>query len=106
MKDLPKTWYAIAHITEISKKPTKFERLGKNIVTWRDVDNNIIVMDNRCPHRGVELSAGKICDNAIQCPFHGFEFDSDGSCKYTPETQGPIPKLQVKTYPSRVVAMQ
>lgn len=61
-------------------------------------------MENRCPHRGAELSLGKVCDGAIACPFHGFRFDTQGNCIYTPETQGAIPKLQVKTYPTKVVA--
>ncbi|MDE4998791.1 aromatic ring-hydroxylating dioxygenase subunit alpha, partial [Francisella tularensis subsp. holarctica] len=34
MKNLPKDWYAIAHIKEIKSKPIKLERHGKNLVLW------------------------------------------------------------------------
>ncbi|AXA33550.1 aromatic ring-hydroxylating oxygenase subunit alpha [Francisella adeliensis] len=98
-----KSWYAITHIKEIKNKPTKLERFGKNLVAWRS-NSEIIVMENRCPHRGAELSLGKVCDNAIKCPFHGFEFDTTGRCRYTPETQSSIPKLKAKTYPTKIVA--
>ena len=103
MKNIPKFWYAIAHIKEIKNKPIKLQRFGKNLVAWKSLDN-IIVMENRCPHRGAELSSGKICNNTIVCPFHGFEFNNSGNCIYTPETKGAIPKLKAKTYPTKVVA--
>ncbi|WP_150467821.1 Rieske 2Fe-2S domain-containing protein [Francisella sp. SYW-9] len=103
MRNLPKFWYAIAHIKEIKNKPITLQRFGKNLVAWKSLDS-IIVMENRCPHRGAELSSGKICNNAIVCPFHGFEFDSNGICIYTPETKSAVPKLKAKTYPTKVVA--
>ncbi|MBK9207343.1 MAG: Rieske (2Fe-2S) protein [Anaerolineales bacterium] len=34
------------------------------------------MMSDLCPHRGVALSAGKLVDDCIQCPFHGFEYDT------------------------------
>lgn len=101
--DYYKSWYAIAHINEVKNKPVRVERFGKNLVAWKS-DLDIIVMENRCPHRGAELSSGKICDNAIRCPFHGFEFDTSGQCRFTPETQSAIPNLKAKTYPTKVIA--
>lgn len=103
INNILKAWYAIAHIKEIKSKPIKLERLGKNLVLWKDAEK-IIAMENRCPHRGAELSLGKVCGGAIACPFHGFRFDTQGNCIYTPETQGAIPKLQVKSYPTKIVA--
>ncbi|AFJ44147.1 rieske (2Fe-2S) domain protein [Francisella orientalis str. Toba 04] len=47
-------------------------------------------MENRCSHRSAELSLGKVCDSTITCPFHGFRFDAQGNCIYTPETQGTL----------------
>ena len=58
MKNLPKA-YAIAHIKEIKSKPLKLERFGKNLVLWKDAEK-IIAMENRCPHRGAELSLVKV----------------------------------------------
>ncbi|MDE5023092.1 Rieske 2Fe-2S domain-containing protein, partial [Francisella tularensis subsp. holarctica] len=51
MKNLPKAWYAIAHIKVIKSKPIKLERLGKNLVVGKDAEK-IIAMEKRCPHRG------------------------------------------------------
>ena len=93
MKTIPKAWYAIVHINEIKSKPLKLERFGKNLVIWRD-SGKIVAMENRCPHRGAELSLGRVYDNAIACPFHGFRFDQHGNCIFNPETQVAIPKLK------------
>ncbi|MDE4963792.1 Rieske 2Fe-2S domain-containing protein, partial [Francisella tularensis] len=71
MKNLPKAWYAIAHLIEIYSKPIKLERLGYNLVLWKDAEK-IIAMEYSCPHRGAFLSLGKVCDGDIACRFHGF----------------------------------
>jgi len=35
-------------------------------------------MDDSCSHRGASLSQGKIKNNNIVCPYHGYEFNSTG----------------------------
>jgi phenylpropionate dioxygenase-like ring-hydroxylating dioxygenase large terminal subunit len=60
-------------------------------------------MSDQCPHRGVALSAGKLKDDCIQCPFHGFEYDTSGNCKLVPangRNAEPPKALHVKTYPT------
>ena len=103
MNNYPKFWYPILHKSEISKKPKKLELFGRNFVVWQS-DDKIMVMDNRCPHRGAELSAGKVCNGAIVCPFHGLEFDTTGKCRFAPEVERDIPKMKVRSYPNKIVA--
>lgn len=74
-------WYAIANSKEIKKnKLLSIKRLNMNIVLFRD-DNNIIkAVVDKCSHRGAQISKGRITNNCIQCPFHGLEFDGNGNC--------------------------
>lgn len=51
-------------------------------------------MEDVCPHRSAKLSLGKIRNNAVVCPFHGFEFGYDGSCTLVPETTKAAPNLR------------
>ncbi|HWO96563.1 MAG TPA: Rieske 2Fe-2S domain-containing protein [Bacillus sp. (in: firmicutes)] len=38
-----------------------------------------------CIHRGAALSLGKVVDNCIICPYHGWEYDTDGKCTKIPQ---------------------
>jgi 3-phenylpropionate/trans-cinnamate dioxygenase ferredoxin subunit len=51
---------------------------GQEILLAR-VEGKYYATDNRCPHLGGELSAGKLEGTVVTCPRHGSQFDlSDG----------------------------
>ena len=97
-------WYAVLDAKEIRRsKLTGVKRLGEQLVFWRTADGEIACMRDLCPHRGVALSTGKLIDDHLQCPFHGFEFAASGECTLIPSNGrgGPIPKaMRVATYPA------
>jgi phenylpropionate dioxygenase-like ring-hydroxylating dioxygenase large terminal subunit len=102
INQFPSGWYAILHLSEIHQnKPLGITRLGLSLVVWKS-SNDIIIMDDSCPHRSAKLSLGKICDNKIRCPFHGFEFSANGDCSYAPEFKKAIPKLIAKKYQTKI----
>ncbi len=93
---IPNVWYAIADSNEVKPgKPYAFKRLGHELVLWRDQENRIVVMHDRCPHRSAKLSPGKIINGNIQCHFHGFQYNRDGGCELIPANgrSGPRPKV-------------
>ena len=102
---IPNQWYAILETDELkTDQPSSFRRLGVDLVGWRDSEGAPVVMEDRWAHRQVKLSLGKIQDNCIECPFHGFRYDSEGACRLIPANgkNGPVPRIfQVKTYPVR-----
>ena len=59
-------------------KPVGVTRMGEKIVFWRSKDGKVHCMIDKCIHRGVQLSKGKILHNHLQCPFHGFEYNNSG----------------------------
>ena len=96
-------WYALRPSKELKlKKPIEVPVLGHNVVLWRNKDKQVIVQDNRCPHRGAKLSMGKIKDNSscIECPYHGWKFDDTGVLKDIPaeEKSHLVDKLCIKNY--------
>ncbi len=97
-------WYIILESNEVKTgKPVGVTRMGEKLVLWRDGDGKVVCMLDRCPHRGVALSAGKLIEGHIQCPFHGFEFDSSGRCILIPANgkNTPVPKVfQAAAYPT------
>ena len=102
---IPNQWYVILESNEVKKgKPIGFTRMGEKIVAWRDGNGKLSVMSDLCPHRGVALSVGKLSGDCIQCPFHGFEYDSSGNCKLIPANgrdAEPPKAMHVKTYQTR-----
>lgn len=102
---IPDQWYVILESREVPRrKPVGVTRLGEKMVLWRDTGGAVHCMADLCPHRGVALSIGRLCGDSIQCPFHGFEYDSTGRCVSIPangRAAEPPKAFQVKTYPVR-----
>ncbi|WP_079166654.1 Rieske (2Fe-2S) protein [Streptomyces oceani] len=67
-----------------SDKPTEARRLGKNIIVWRDLDGRLVCQDARCPHKGAHLGDGRLRGASVECPYHGFRFETDGACVSRP----------------------
>jgi phenylpropionate dioxygenase-like ring-hydroxylating dioxygenase large terminal subunit len=98
-------WYVVLQSRELKKgKPVGVTRMGEKMVFWRDSHGSPVCQADFCPHRGVALSLGCLMEDRIQCPFHGFEYDSTGKCTLVPANgrAAVVPKaLQVVTYPAR-----
>ena len=96
-------WYVVLDSREVKiGRVLGVTRLGEKLVFWRDSQGSVHCMADLCPHLGARLSQGNVVKDALQCPFHGFEYDSSGQCIYLPAygRNGVIPKaLRVKHYP-------
>ncbi len=51
---------------------------------WRDNTSQVHAFDVRCPHRGMRLSQGFVRNNNLACPYHGWQYGSDGHCAFIP----------------------
>lgn len=102
MKTFISGWYAILPSRDVKTyKPKGIVRFGIPLVLWRDDKKRIIVMQDRCPHRGAKLSLGKICKAQLRCPYHGYQFKTDGECSYAPEFSRALPGLTVTTFAAK-----
>ncbi|MFC1878826.1 Rieske 2Fe-2S domain-containing protein [Chloroflexota bacterium] len=96
-------WYVVLDSIQVGKKPIGVTRLGEKLVFWRDTNRRVRCAFDRCPHRGVKLSLGKVQSGNLQCPFHGFEFDSSGRCVLIPadgRTSQPPAAMRLHSYPT------
>lgn len=39
------------------------------------INGKVHAVVNRCPHMGMKMSRGEICDGIVKCPWHGSRFD-------------------------------
>lgn len=98
-------WYVVLESNEVRPgRPVGVTRLGEKLVFWRERDGQVVCLQDRCAHLGASLCMGKITPaDRLACPFHAFEYDASGSCKYIPSIgrNGVPPKaMQVVSYPT------
>lgn len=92
-------WYAVLPAKLLKKKkPLAVIRFNLPLVFWRSKEGGVHCFLDRCPHRGAKLSIGKIHNNCIECPYHGFRFNTEGACELALEFNKPLPGLTVKKY--------
>lgn len=62
---------------------------GKEILLV-NLNGKIYAMDNRCPHKGGDLSKGTIKDGVVVCPLHGSRFEPSTGRAVSGPKIGPI----------------
>ncbi len=107
-----KQWYPLIPLDYLdSSHPTPITLLNKNLVIWRDQQENWRVMDDICPHKLAQLSLGTINDEGdLMCKHHGWSFDGEGKCTNIPmledskalETACNSARSRITTYPTQV----
>src|SRR5690606_18646718 len=77
-----RTWLLLGHESEIPKAGDYIMRdmAEDNVIVTRDRENEIHVMLNVCPHRGMKVCTAEAGNaHAHRCIYHGWAFRSDGS---------------------------
>lgn len=83
---LRRYWQPAALVDELAgERPAIAVRLlGEDLVLYREENGDYALVGRRCPHRGADLSYGRLEDGGIRCPFHGWLFDGKGRCLEQP----------------------
>ncbi|KZZ84739.1 aromatic ring-hydroxylating oxygenase subunit alpha [Bacillus sp. SJS] len=90
----PSAWYAVAFSSELKKDPIRKKVTGREIVLYRDDKGEANALHAFCPHRGADLSLGCVKDGKLMCAYHGWKFESDGTCTEIPsQPTKAIPKF-------------
>lgn len=88
-KAVAEGWHPIATVKTLRKgKPLARRLMGKPVVAFEGKDGPAVLLD-RCPHRNMALSRGRVREGAIECPYHGWRFANDGRCVLTPGADEP-----------------
>lgn len=81
--ELRPLWHPVGRVETFSHEPTRVELLGEALVVVR-MNGELRVFRDVCPHRFARLSDGRVANGTIQCPYHGWQFNSDGHCVAIP----------------------
>ncbi|MFT4026343.1 MAG: Rieske 2Fe-2S domain-containing protein [Novosphingobium sp.] len=78
-------WYVAAESADLTPGvPKRVRMLGFDFALYRDSAGKAVCVSDVCVHRGASLAAGRCDGDRIACPFHGWEFESDGQCAKIP----------------------
>ena len=84
MSGIRNQWYVASAASRLGHKPRAARVLDLELVLFRDSDGNAHALLDRCPHRGVKLSLGRMTEGSLACGYHGWRFDGTGSCVHIP----------------------
>jgi phthalate 4,5-dioxygenase oxygenase subunit len=101
-------WQPAALAEELAgQRPLKPVRLmGEDLLLFRDDAGQYGLTGRHCPHRGADLTYGRLEDGGLRCPFHGWLYDVNGACLQQPaEPAGSNfhTKVHLKSYPCREI---
>jgi phenylpropionate dioxygenase-like ring-hydroxylating dioxygenase large terminal subunit len=78
-------WTPLIEARRVTDRPIRTLVAGEAIVLFRGKGGRIGALFDRCPHRGVALSLGRVGDDGLlECPFHGWRFDTLGANQLAP----------------------
>jgi phenylpropionate dioxygenase-like ring-hydroxylating dioxygenase large terminal subunit len=100
-------WQPIALAEELKpSEPLPVRILGENLVLFKDDQGRIGVVQRRCPHRGADLSYGRVEDGGLRCIYHGWLFGVNGNCMAQPgepASRSFADRLRITAYPCREI---
>jgi phthalate 4,5-dioxygenase len=78
-------WQPVALAEELSAgAPVAVRLLGEDLVLFRADDGTPALVGLHCPHRGADLSFGRLENGGLRCLYHGWLVAPDGRCLEQP----------------------
>src|SRR5439155_1681840 len=72
---------------------------GEPVVLFRRQNGEPIALEDRCCHRQLPLSMGRLEGDDLRCGYHGLLFAPDGRCVQIPGQESVPPQARVRAYP-------
>lgn len=98
----PPGWYILCTARALRRAPLAVQVAGMHWAVFRTAAGTVRAVADRCLHRGMALSAGRVCGEHLQCPYHGWEYGGDGAVRLVPALKDrpqawpaePLPSLE------------
>jgi phenylpropionate dioxygenase-like ring-hydroxylating dioxygenase large terminal subunit len=96
---LKNSWYVAAWSRELSQRPLGRTFLSEAVVLYRTARGEPVGLQDRCCHRQLPLSMGRVVGDHLECGYHGLKFNSAGKCVEIPGQDSIPPQARVRAYP-------
>ena len=95
-------WKAICRVADIPvlgarvvKRAAKPGAATPDVAVFRNTEDKVFALVDRCPHKGGPLSQGIVFGTSVACPLHNWSIGLDDGCARGPD-EGCTPKFSVK----------
>ncbi len=96
-------WYVAGLSHEFSGRQLQGQVIAEQpLVLWRTGEGTVVAFDERCAHKRMPLSQGRLTDQGLlECAYHGLCYDAAGSCVRVPShPDGRIPpQARLRPFP-------
>ncbi|MGH8741197.1 MAG: Rieske 2Fe-2S domain-containing protein [Burkholderiales bacterium] len=96
---LQNSWYVAAWDREVTRSLLARTLLEQPVVLYRKEDGGAVALEDRCCHRQLPLSMGRLEGDALRCGYHGLRFDASGKCIEIPGQVSIPPQARVRSFP-------
>ena len=96
-------WMKVCALDEIPRLGARVvQHGGIDIAVFRNAEDEVFAVEDRCPHKGGPLSQGIVFGTSVACPLHNWTIELDGGCARAPD-QGCVPKFACKVEAGKVL---
>ena len=98
---IPVGWYAVSTSDEVKAGDVRtLKYFGEELILYRTESGEAHLTGAYCPHMGAHLAKSSVDGENLECPFHGFQFGTDGRCVRAYGKSVPR-KAKLETWPIR-----
>jgi nitrite reductase (NADH) small subunit len=84
--DSRKKWVKVVKIEDIPILGARVvQAKQEKIALFRNSDNEVFAVEDRCPHKGGPLSQGIVHGKTVTCPLHAWNIDLQEGCALDPD---------------------
>jgi nitrite reductase/ring-hydroxylating ferredoxin subunit len=97
----PTGWFGLCHADELPAGGVLARTVcGRELAVFRTASGQAVAVDAYCPHLGAHMGhTGSVEGETLRCSFHGFRFDTSGTCVATGYGTKPPPRCVVGSWP-------
>lgn len=100
MSFLRNAWYVAAWVDEVTTTPLARTVTGEPLALFRTADGRAHVLQDRCAHRRMPLSRGKVDGDRLVCCYHGLVYAPSGECVRIPGQAAAPKDVRVRSFPA------
>jgi nitrite reductase/ring-hydroxylating ferredoxin subunit len=97
---IPNGWFAVAWSKDLAVgEVQRIRYFDRELALFRTRTGEAKVLDAYCAHLGAHLAeGGRVVGEAIQCPFHHWQYDGSGQCIHIPYAKRIPPHACVRAW--------